>query len=214
MPKSRKRASTTRDVRAGGAVKSPPPAEPRKAPDPGQYLTFRIGGEIYAVPVLETSEVLGYQESTPVPGAASWIHGLLNIRGKAIPVIDLATKFGAEERAPIDSSCIIVLEVVIDEEPAQVGLIADDMPSVVAVEGDQISDPPLFGTLVHARYLRGMARLDAGLVLILDAVGALSAEEVAQLLDLETQAPADGERSEDRGEVSGPGEDREARAGD
>ncbi|HVS66072.1 MAG TPA: chemotaxis protein CheW [Thermoanaerobaculia bacterium] len=208
MPKSRKRASTTRDARAGGAVKSPSFAEPRKAPDPGQYLTFRIGGEIYAVPVLETSEVLGYQESTPVPGAASWIYGLLNIRGKAIPVIDLATKFGARERAPIDSSCIIVLEVVLDEEPAQVGLIADDMPSVVAVEGDQISDPPLFGTLVHARYLRGMARLGAGLVLILDAVGALSAEDVAQLLDLEATAPGDGERSEDRGEG------REARAGD
>lgn len=166
-------------------------AEIRKAPEAGQYLTFRIASEVYAVPVLEASEVLGYEESTPVPGAASWIHGLLNIRGKAIPVIDLATKFGVKERAPGDSTCIIVLEVVLDEEPAQVGLVADEMPAVVPLAAEQISDPPLFGTLIHARYLRGMARVETGLVLILDAVGALSTEDVAHLRELENRQATD-----------------------
>jgi purine-binding chemotaxis protein CheW len=160
----------------------------RRAPEQGQYLAFRIAGEDYAVPVLEASEVLGYREPTPVPGAADWIHGLLSIRGRAIPVIDLAVKFGATERSPGGSTCIVVAEVVLDEEPTQVGLVADGMPEVVPIAAEQLSDPPLFGTLVHARYLRGMARLESGLVLILDAVGALSAEDVAQLLELEAAA--------------------------
>lgn len=182
---------------------------PARAPGQGQYLTFRIAEETYAVPVLETSEVLGYEESTPVPGTADWIHGLLSIRGRAIPVIDLATKFGVEDRQPGDSTCILVLEVVLDEEPAQVGLVADEMPAVVSIAADQISDPPLFGTLVHARYLRGMARLESGLVLLLDAVGALSAEEVAQLLDLESRAAADTDEPADSGEPETSGDDAE-----
>jgi purine-binding chemotaxis protein CheW len=190
MAPKRKGTTTTTGRGAGARSGAPAPAAPRRAPEQGQYLTFPIGAELYAVPVLETSEVLGHQESTPIPGAPTWIHGLLNIRGKAVPVIDLATKFGAERErghgSAAGSSCIIVLEVVLDEEPAQVGLIADDMPAVVAVGAEQISDPPLFGTLVHARYLRGMARIEAGLVLILDAVGALTAQEVAQLRELDS----------------------------
>jgi purine-binding chemotaxis protein CheW len=154
----------------------------------GQYLTLRIAGELYAVGVLETSEVLEYRPPTPVPRAPAWVAGMLNLRGKAIPVMDLAAKFGARGQEPGSSTCIVVLDLVIDEEASQVGLIADEMPVVVQLDPDQILEPPLFGTRIHVRYLRGMARLEGGLMLLLDAAGALTAEEAALLSRLDSAA--------------------------
>lgn len=177
----------------------PSPAEPTRArprgasrrdaapvvEDLAQYLSFRIGSELYAVDVLETSEVLEYRAPTPVPRAPAWVAGMLNLRGKAIPVMDLAIKFGASTHQPGSSACIVVLELVIDDEPSQVGVIADDVPVVVQLSTDQIVEPPLFGTLVNVRYLRGMARLDGGLMLVLDAAGALTAQEATWLSQID-----------------------------
>jgi purine-binding chemotaxis protein CheW len=163
--------------------------EAAAAPHGGQYLTLRIAGELYAVGVLETSEVLEYRPPTPVPRAPAWVAGMLNLRGKAIPVMDLAAKFGAGGQEPGSSTCIVVLDLVIDEEVSQVGLIADEMPVVVQLGPEQILEPPLFGTRIHVRYLRGMARLEGGLMLLLDAAGALTAEEAALLSRLDSAAP-------------------------
>jgi purine-binding chemotaxis protein CheW len=154
---------------------------------PGQYLLFRIASEAYAVGVVETSEVLEYRPPTPVPGAPPWVPGLLAIRGKPVPVVDLAAKFGIPDRRPGDSACIVVVDLPIDGELSRLGILVDDMPAVIQLAAEQIAEPPRFGTLVHVRYLRGMARLESGLVLLLDAAGALTAEETALLSSLEAQ---------------------------
>lgn len=189
------------------------------AEDLAQYLRFPIGSEHYAVDVLETSEVLEYRAPTPIPRSPAWVAGMLNLRGKAIPVMDLAVKFGATTHQPGSSACIVVLELVIDDEPSQVGVIADDVPVVVSLAADQIVEPPLFGTLVHVRYLRGMARLDGCLMLVLDAAGALTAEEAAWLAriderDRDAAAARDASRTDEADETdAGSGEpDAGARA--
>jgi purine-binding chemotaxis protein CheW len=157
-------------------------------PEQGQYLTFRIASEVYAVSVLEASEVLEYVAPTPIPGAPAWVAGLLSLRGKPVPLMDLGAKFGVAGHRPGEASCIVVLDLDIEHERSQVGILVDDMPAVVQLDHEQIAEPPRFGTLVDVRYLRGMARLDSGLVLLLDAAGALTAEEAALLSTLETQA--------------------------
>lgn len=159
-----------------------------RVPAPGLFLTFRIDAETYAVSVLEASEVLEYRAPTPVPGAPSWVPGMLSLRGKPVPVMDLGAKFGGDARRATASACVVVLDLVVDEEPTQIGVLVDDMPAVQELGGEQIVEPPRFGTLVHARYLRGMARLESGLVLLLDAAGALSAEDAALLAVLEARA--------------------------
>jgi purine-binding chemotaxis protein CheW len=149
------------------------------APEPGQYLIFRIGTELYAVSVLEANEVLEYRAPTPVPGVPAWISGMLSLRGRPVPILDLAAKFGVSNQRTGATSCIVVLDLVLDEEPSQVGVVVDDVPAVIDLGDEQIAEPPQFGTIVHVRYLRGMARLDSGLVLLLDAAGALTAEDAA-----------------------------------
>jgi purine-binding chemotaxis protein CheW len=162
------------------------------APEPGQYLVFRIGTELYAVSVLEANEVLEYRAPTPVPGAPAWISGMLSLRGRPVPILDLAAKFGVSHHRTGATSCIVVLDLVVDEEPSQVGIVVDDVPAVIHLGDEQIAEPPQFGTIVHVRYLRGMARLDSGLVLLLDAAGALTAEDAALLSSLEARAGAGG----------------------
>jgi purine-binding chemotaxis protein CheW len=170
------------------------PEESTAIAQPGQYLIFRVAEEDYAVSVLQTSEILEYRSATPVPGAPAWVAGMLSLRGTAIALIDLAAKFGLAGRQPTSSSCIVVLEIAVEGELNHIGVIVDAMPSVVDLGPGAIAPPPLFGTLVHVQYLSGMARLESGLVLILDADSALTAEEVAVLSALEGQAPGAGDR--------------------
>jgi purine-binding chemotaxis protein CheW len=158
---------------------------------PGQYLVFPIASETYALSVQQAHEILEYRVPTLVPGAPPWIDGILNLRGSVVPLVDLATKFGTKGRGRHLFVCIIVIDLRIDLDLTQVGVVVDAVPNVVDLSVDQIAEPPLFGTMIHVRYLSGMATLDGRLALVLDADSALNAEEVEILSHVLDDIPAD-----------------------
>src|SRR6266576_2342504 len=118
-----------------------------------QYLTFMIGGEEYAVSLLKVKEIIEYDTVTQVPKTPEWIRGVINLRGSVVPVIDLAVKFGLEERPVTRTSCIVILEGQLENQNTTMGIVADAVSQVMDLAGDDIREVPEFGTRVQVNYL-------------------------------------------------------------
>lgn len=144
-----------------------------------QYLSFFLGGEAYAIGILRVREILEYQPATRVPQTPSSIRGVINLRGKVIPIIDLAMKFGLPPTQTTKWTCIIVVETTMAGETAIMGVLADSVSEVIDLAPSEIETPPTFGTRVKVDYLRGMGRAGQKFVLLLDIDRVLSAEETA-----------------------------------
>jgi purine-binding chemotaxis protein CheW len=152
---------------------------PNVTPDQNstQYLSFLLGGEAYAIGILRVREILEYQPATRVPQTPPSIRGVINLRGKVIPIVDLALKFGLPPTQPTKWTCIIVVETSIGGETAVMGVLADSVSEVIDLHPGDIEVPPSFGTHVKVDYLRGMGRTGQKFVLLLDIERVLSAEE-------------------------------------
>jgi purine-binding chemotaxis protein CheW len=144
-----------------------------------QYLSFFLGGEAYAIGILRVREILEFQSPTRVPQTPPSIRGVINLRGKVIPIVDLALKFGLTPTAPTKWTCIVVTETNIGGEIAVMGVLADSVNEVIDLAPADIEAPPTFGTRVKVDYLRGMGRVGQKFVLLLDIDRVLSAEETA-----------------------------------
>jgi purine-binding chemotaxis protein CheW len=144
-----------------------------------QYLSFFLGGEAYAIGILRVREILEYQAPTRVPQTPPSIRGVINLRGKVIPIVDLALKFGLPATAATKWTCIIVVETNIAGEAAVMGVLADSVSEVIDLPPSEIEVPPAFGTRVKVDYLRGMGRSGQKFMLLLDIDRVLSAEETA-----------------------------------
>lgn len=149
-----------------------------------QYLTFVIDDEEYAVGILRVKEIIAYDALTRVPRTAPFIRGMINLRGSVVPVIDLAQKFGFRAAPIARSTCVVIVEVVIENEPAIVGLLVDAVSQVVELAPEEIEPPPQFGTL-GADFLVGMARSRSGrkFVLLLDIDRVLAATDFSQVAE-------------------------------
>jgi purine-binding chemotaxis protein CheW len=150
----------------------------KKAIDEGQYLSFSIGGEEYAVGILRVREILEYETVTKVPGAPRSIRGVINLRGSVVPVVDLAVKFGLPESFVTRRTCIVVVEVDLEAEQTVMGVMADAVSQVIDLGAEDIEPPPAFGTRVHVDYLRAMGKAGKKFILILDIDRILSASEL------------------------------------
>jgi purine-binding chemotaxis protein CheW len=148
-----------------------------------QYLTFFIRGEEYAVGILRVREIIEYETVTRVPTMPTHVRGVINLRGSVLPVIDLAAKFGHGETAPGRTTCIAVVETLMDNEQLVVGLITDSVSEVLDISREQIEPPPAFGTNVRVDFLIGMGKLDGRLVLVLDLDRILTPVELQQALE-------------------------------
>jgi len=137
--------------------------------DRNQYLSFFMGGEEYAVEILRVKEIIAHTPLTRLPETASFIRGVMNLRGCVVPVVDLAVRFGQGEIPITKSTCIVILEIRIDGENLVVGVMADAVKQVVEFGGDEIQTPPSIGTGVKREYLRGLGPAEKGFVMILDA---------------------------------------------
>jgi purine-binding chemotaxis protein CheW len=157
-----------------------------------QYLTFLTAGEEYAVGIVKVSEIVEYETVTTVPNTPVWIRGVTNLRGRVVPVIDLAAKFGLPHSNISKFSCIIITEVMFQGEKLTMGVLADSVSQVVELSADEIEAPPPFGTRVKTEYLLGMGPLGKKFCLILDIDKVLSADELLAVTE-----SADGERSTD-----------------
>lgn len=152
-----------------------------------QYLTFLLAGEEYAISILKVKEIIEYDTVTVVPKTPKWIRGVINLRGSVVPVVDLAVKFGLEERPVTKTSCIVIVDGQLENQNTTMGIVADAVSQVMDLAADDIQDVPEFGTRVQVNYLLGMARLGKKFALLLDVDKVLSTDE---LLNLEEVAAA------------------------
>ena len=149
----------------------------------GQYLTFFVAGEEYAVNILKVKEIVEYDTVTTVPNTARWIRGVTNLRGNVVPVIDLSVKFGLPPSAVSKLSCIVITEVSYDGECLTIGVIADSVNQVLDFAENEIEPPPPFGTKVRIEFLLGMGRMGKKFCLILDIDKVLSTDELLAVSD-------------------------------
>jgi purine-binding chemotaxis protein CheW len=155
-----------------------------------QYLTFFIRGEEYAAPILRVKEIIEFERVTRVPAMPAHVRGVINLRGAVLPVVDLASKFGAEEIAQSRTTCIIVVETRVRGELVTIGVVADAVSEVLDIAADDIEPPPPFGTGIRVDFLTGMGKLDSRLALILDIDRVLSPVELQQTIDAATGGQA------------------------
>jgi purine-binding chemotaxis protein CheW len=159
------------------------------AAEAGQYLTFQLAGEEYAVQLLQAREILRYEQVTRVPTAPPSIRGVLNLRGRVVPVVDLAVKLGLPDTPVTGRTCIVIVDVALEDERTVMGVIAEAVSQVVELAAGDIEPPPPFGPRARVEFLRGMARLGERFALLLDLDLLLSAEDAAAV-----GAAVDGEQ--------------------
>jgi purine-binding chemotaxis protein CheW len=146
-----------------------------------QYLTFKLGDETFAMPILMIKEILEYPELTNVPMMAACVRGVLNLRGRVVPVVDLAVRFGRPASQPTRRTCVVILEVQSDEEQLDVGIIVDGVNQVIDIPQSEIEPPPSFGAKLRTDFIRGMGKVNGSFVVILDSSTVLSIHEIAAL---------------------------------
>src|SRR5579864_7603368 len=148
-----------------------------------QYLTFMIGGEEYAVSLLQVKEIIEYDTVTQVPKTPEWIRGVINLRGSVVPVIDLAVKLRQPPSVAGKLTCIVITEVQTGDDAAVMGIMADSVRQVIDLKPQDIEEPPTFGTRIKVDYLLGMARSGKKFCLLLDTEKVLSVDELLELPD-------------------------------
>ena len=150
----------------------------------GKYLVFHLGREEFGVGVLKVREIMGLQEITAVPQTPLFVKGVINLRGKVIPVIDLRAKFGLPDEEYTARTCVIVLQVIQGgpgAPPIQMGAIVDGVSEVLTIQESEIEDTPSFGDEVRMPYILGLAKVKGRVKILLDIDQVLSNQELRSL---------------------------------
>jgi purine-binding chemotaxis protein CheW len=147
----------------------------------GKYLTFTLAEEEYGIGILKIKEIIGMLPITSVPQTPDFVKGVINLRGKVIPVIDLRLRFGMGEIDYTERTCIIVVEIDGQAGTVLIGIVVDSVSEVLNVKGEDVEDTPTFGTQLDTEYILGMAKMEGGVKILLDIDRVLSTEEVAAL---------------------------------
>ncbi|MCS6862350.1 MAG: chemotaxis protein CheW [Abditibacteriales bacterium] len=143
----------------------------------GKFLTFFLAGEEYGIEILKVHEIIGMMPITRVPRTPPFMCGVINLRGKVIPVVDLRLKFGMESVAHTDETCIIVVQV----RDAEMGIIVDKVSEVRDIAASDIEDTPSFGADVNTDYILGIGKSEGRVKILLDIDKVLSSQEVVAL---------------------------------
>lgn len=146
-----------------------------------QYLTFMLGGEVFAIGILHIKEIIEYGQLTSVPMMPEFIRGVINLRGAVVPVVDLASRFGGKPSQVTRRSCIVILELTGEEETQVIGVVVDAVNEVLEIAGADIEPPPTFGTRIRTDFIQGMGKVQERFVIILDVNNVLSGEDLAIL---------------------------------
>ena len=144
----------------------------------GKYLTFQLGKEVFGIEILKVQEIIGMMPVTRVPKTPSFVRGVLNLRGKVIPVIELRSKFNLDSMPDTERTCIVVVQVSWNCGIVIMGLLVDEVSEVLNVTRDQIEDPPAFGAEVDTEFILGMGKVGSKVVMLLDVDKVLSNGEV------------------------------------
>ena len=149
----------------------------------GKYLTFKLADEDYGISLLKVREIIGMMPITSVPRTPEFVKGVINLRGKVIPVTDLRRRFDMPEIDYNDRTCIIVVEVSGQESTVQMGIVVDAVTEVLAVQEPEIAPAPEFGASVDTRYILGMANMEGAVKILLDIDRVLTEEAIDALTD-------------------------------
>jgi purine-binding chemotaxis protein CheW len=147
----------------------------------GKYLIFHLGTEEFGAEVLKVREILGLQDITCVPQVPTFVKGVINLRGKVTPVIDLRIKFGLPPQEYTARTCIVVVRTQLAGEDLHIGMIVDGVVEVLSLAAAEIEDTPDFGPGVATPYLRGMAKVKGKVKILLDIDQVLHSSEISEL---------------------------------
>ncbi|RZB38370.1 MAG: purine-binding chemotaxis protein CheW [Desulfobacteraceae bacterium Eth-SRB2] len=147
----------------------------------GKYLTFTLADEEYGIGILKIKEIIGMLPVTTIPQTPDFVKGVINLRDKVIPVIDLRLRFGIESIDYTDRTCIIVVEIQGTIQTVQIGIVVDSVSEVLNIKGEEVEDTPTFGARLNTDYILGMAKMEGGVKILLDIDRVLKAEEVELL---------------------------------
>ena len=147
----------------------------------GKYLTFQLGSEEFGVGVLKVREIMGLQEITAIPQTPLFVKGVINLRGKVVPVVDLRLKFRLEAAEYTQRTCIIVTQLHGDSGSMLMGVIVDGVSEVLNLAAAEIEDAPDFGDQTAGQYLLGMAKVKGKVKILLDIDKVLSTQELTGL---------------------------------
>jgi purine-binding chemotaxis protein CheW len=147
----------------------------------GKYLTFHLGDEGYGLEILKVQEIIGMLEITKIPQTPNYVKGVINLRGKVIPVIDLRLKFGMPEQELTRKTCIIVVQIQKNDTALIIGIVVDEVSEVLNISGEQIEAAPSLGMQVNTHFILGMAKTESAVKILLDIDKVLSAEEMNAL---------------------------------
>jgi purine-binding chemotaxis protein CheW len=144
-----------------------------------KFLTFLMAKEKYGLEILKVREIIGMMDITPVPTTPAFIRGVINLRGKIIPVVDLRLKFGMEAKEDKQRTCIIVVQLSRSGQDLTMGIIVDEVSDVLDIDQDQIEPPPVFGVNIRTDFILGMGKVDQKVVTMLDIDRVLTEPEIA-----------------------------------
>jgi len=144
-----------------------------------QYLTFKLDDEIFALDISKVREVLDFTTITKVPTTPAFMRGVINLRGSVVPVVDLRLKFGMTETEKTVNTCVIIVEVTVDNETTILGALADSVQEVLDLEQGKIEPAPKIGIRLNTEFIRGMGKQNDKFIIILDIDKVFSVDELA-----------------------------------
>ncbi len=144
----------------------------------GKFLTFFLGEEEYGLEILKVQEIIGLMTITRVPRTPDFVRGVINLRGKVIPIVELRRKFRMETVDDTDQTCVIVVQT----QGVQFGVVVDRVSEVVDLDAESIEDAPEFGADIDTRYILGMGKTDSKVRILVDIDRVLSREELGDLV--------------------------------
>ena len=153
-----------------------------------QYLTFLLGDEIFSLEISKVREVLDYTIITRVPRMPAYLQGVINLRGSVVPVVDLRLKFGMPAADVTVSTCIIIVEAMVNDELVILGLLADSVQEVLELDQENIKPAPRIGTKLDTRFIKGMGRQNDRFNIILDIDRVFSSDELDLVQELREAA--------------------------
>lgn len=148
----------------------------------GKHLVFLLNGNCYGIPILEVSEINGIMDITQVPKMPDYIKGVINLRGKIIPVMDLRLKFGMPPKEYDEQTCIIIVNITVGKTNKQMGVLVDTVSEVLDIPPSETESPPNYGTEMEEEFLNGIGKVKGKLVMLLNIMKILNSEEIIKLL--------------------------------
>jgi purine-binding chemotaxis protein CheW len=147
----------------------------------GKYLTFSLAEEEYGIGILKIKEIIGMMPITTVPRTPEFVKGVINLRGKVIPVMDLRMRFGMKEIDYTERTCIVVVEIEGASGTVMIGVVVDSVSEVLNIKGEDVEETPTFGANLNTDYILGMAKMEGGVKILLDIDQVLSEDEIVDL---------------------------------